>query len=77
MIMVSKGLLKAKMLVYFRRVEQTGETLVVTNHGRPVLRVEPIRERKPLADAFADASGQLRVAEEDLLQPETDEWDDV
>ncbi|MFT4589551.1 MAG: antitoxin (DNA-binding transcriptional repressor) of toxin-antitoxin stability system, partial [Limisphaerales bacterium] len=33
---VSKGKLKAKMLEYFREVEATGETLVVTDHGREV-----------------------------------------
>jgi hypothetical protein len=33
---VSKSALKAKMLEYFRRVEETGEELIVTDNGEPV-----------------------------------------
>jgi prevent-host-death family protein len=38
---VSKSVLKAKMLEYFRHVEQDGEELIVTSHGKPVARVIP------------------------------------
>ena len=41
---VSKGVLKLKMLEYFRRVEQTGEELIVTNNNVPALKVIPIDE---------------------------------
>jgi antitoxin (DNA-binding transcriptional repressor) of toxin-antitoxin stability system len=44
--MISKGRLKAKMLEYFREVERTGEPLVVTDHGRAVLEVRPMAEKK-------------------------------
>ena len=39
MITVSKSKLKARMLEYFRMVEESGEEIVVTNHNRPVLRI--------------------------------------
>ena len=42
---VSKSTLKGKMLEYFRRVEETGEELIVTDNGRPVVKVVPIRAR--------------------------------
>ena len=41
---VSKSKLKAKALEYFREVERTGQELIVTDHGKPVLRIVPYRE---------------------------------
>ena len=41
---VSKSKLKAKALEYFREVERTGREIVITDHGRPVLRLVPYRE---------------------------------
>jgi len=40
---VSKSTLKAKALQYFREVEQSGEPLVVTDRGKPVLQIVPFR----------------------------------
>lgn len=70
---VSKSALKAKMLEYFRRVEETGEELVVTDHNEPVLRIIPIRRPVPAATLFADVRGRV-VYHADLLEPTTDEW---
>lgn len=70
---VSKNVLKAKMLEYFRRIEESGEELVVTDNDEPVLRIVPIRRRVPAATAFADLQGKV-VYHEDPLAPTTDEW---
>lgn len=70
---VSKSTLKAKMLEYFRKVEETGEELIVTDNNEPVLRVVPIRKRVSSAVLFADVRGKL-VYHEDPLAPTTDEW---
>ena len=47
---VSKSQFKAKALEYFRRVEASGQRLVVTDHGRPTLELRRYRsaERDPL-----------------------------
>ena len=47
---VSKSGFKAKALEYMRQVEASGESVIVTDHGRPVLEVRPFRalERDPL-----------------------------
>jgi len=47
---VSKSEFKAKALEYFRRIETSGQSLVVTDHGRPTLEVRPYRgvDRNPL-----------------------------
>lgn len=39
MIEISKAALKAKILAYFRHVEETGESVVITDRGRPVLEI--------------------------------------
>jgi antitoxin (DNA-binding transcriptional repressor) of toxin-antitoxin stability system len=61
------------MLEYFRRVEETGEELIVTDNNEPVLRVVPIRKRVPAATLFGDVRGKV-VYHEDPLAPTTDEW---
>jgi antitoxin (DNA-binding transcriptional repressor) of toxin-antitoxin stability system len=70
---ISKAALKAKMLEHFRRIEETGEELIVTDNNRPVLRIVPIRQRIPASEMFADARGKV-VYHDDVLAPTTDEW---
>lgn len=74
MITVSKGVLKAKMLEYFRHVEKTKEELIVTDHHRPVLRITPILERTLPTDVFKK-QGKV-IYQEDINTPTNDEWDD-
>ena len=47
---VSKSAFKAKALEYFRRVETSGQSVVVTDHGKPTLEVRRYRavDRNPL-----------------------------
>jgi prevent-host-death family protein len=70
---ISKSALKARLLEYFRRVEETGEDLVVTDHNRPVLVVSRFRTRTPSAETFSDVRGRVTY-HEDVLAPTTDEW---
>lgn len=39
---VSKSQIKPRLLEYLRQVEETGEPIVITDRGRPVLCVVPI-----------------------------------
>jgi prevent-host-death family protein len=70
---VSKGALKARMLEYLRRVEETGEELVVTDNNVPVVRIVPIRQRRSAAELFGDVRRGV-VYHEDVMSPTTDEW---
>jgi len=38
---VSKSSFKPKSLEYFRQIEESGEELIITDHGRPVIKVIP------------------------------------
>lgn len=48
--LVSKSQFKAKALEFFRQVEASGESVVVTDHGQPKLEVRPYKPqpRRPL-----------------------------
>ncbi|MEM1033646.1 MAG: type II toxin-antitoxin system prevent-host-death family antitoxin [Myxococcota bacterium] len=70
---VSKSALKARMLEYFRRVEETGEPIIVTDNGRPVLQVSPIKQRRTPEELFGDVRGRVKYFE-DVLEPETGAW---
>ncbi len=70
---ISKSKLKPKMLEYFRKVEETGEPIVVTSHNKPVLKIEPIHASSKVSDVFGAYWGKVRIAM-DVMEPETDEW---
>lgn len=73
---ISKSKLKAHMLAIFRAIEESGETLIVTDHNRPVLKIEPIRSTKSADELF----GAFRPAARfygDLAEPTLEEWEDV
>jgi len=41
---LSKSAFKAKALEYFRQVEDTGESVIVTDHGKPVVEVRAVQQ---------------------------------
>jgi len=47
---ISKSAFKAKALEYFRQITSSGESVIVTDHGKPALEVRPYRDtaRQPL-----------------------------
>jgi len=47
---ISKSDFKARALEYFRQVESSGQSVIVTDHGKPALEVRPYRgtDRNPL-----------------------------
>ena len=49
---ISKSKLKANMLRIFRELEDSGEELIVTDRGRPVLRIQPVSKKKTVDDVF-------------------------
>ena len=63
---VSKSLFKARALEYFREVESTGQEIVITDHGKPVLKIVPYAH-DPAAALEALRSTVVRYA--DPLEP--------
>lgn len=77
MTKVSKAQIKAKLLEYFRRVEETGEELIVTDRNHPVLRIVPYKARRTALEAFGELRGKARLREASVLATTTDEWEDT
>jgi antitoxin (DNA-binding transcriptional repressor) of toxin-antitoxin stability system len=42
--MISKSQFKPRALYYFREIEKTGKELVISDHGKPVLKIVPYVE---------------------------------
>ena len=74
---VSKSHLKAHMLAIFRRLEDSGSSLVVTDRGRAVLRIEPVQVHERVEEVFADVRGRCKLPDRaELEAPLLDEWHD-
>jgi len=69
---VSKSEFKARALEFFRQVQASGESVVVTDHGRPALEVRPFRakERNPL-----DVLRGSVVRYDEPMEPVDVEWE--
>jgi prevent-host-death family protein len=61
---------KARCLRLLDEVAESGETLVVTKRGRPVVRVEPTRSPRDLR-----GSVKLLVSPEEFVKPIDVAWD--
>jgi len=61
---------KARCLRLLDEVAETGETLVVTKHGRPVARVVP-----PLGPDDMRGSGKINMTDEELIYFSMGPWD--
>jgi antitoxin (DNA-binding transcriptional repressor) of toxin-antitoxin stability system len=75
-ITISKSKLKAKMLEIFRQLEASGDELIVTDQGKPVLKIIPIKQKSSVKELFADYQGQVTY-QEDINTPSLQEWDEV
>jgi antitoxin (DNA-binding transcriptional repressor) of toxin-antitoxin stability system len=71
---ISKSKLKAKMLEIFRQLEESGDELIVTDHGKPVLKIVPIKQKSTVADLFGSLQGQVSYLE-DINTTTLSEWE--
>jgi antitoxin (DNA-binding transcriptional repressor) of toxin-antitoxin stability system len=71
---ISKSKLKAKMLEVFRHLEASGEEIIVTDHGEPVLKIVPIKQKATVPDLFGDLQGRVTYLE-NIDEPTLAEWD--
>ena len=70
---VSKSSFKARALEYFRQVERTGKELVITDRGKPVLKVTPYT-RDP-GEALKALRGSV-IRYDDPTEPVgTEDWE--
>lgn len=72
-IHVSKSELKAKALEYFRQIETTGDTVVVTDHGKPTIEIKPFQQKK--IDPLALLQGSVLRFEDPFSPINEDDWE--
>jgi len=70
---VSKSRFKAQALEYFREVERSGKELVITDHGRPVLKVVPYAEDP--AAALESLRGSVLHYDDPLEPVGAEDWE--
>ena len=76
MITISKSKLKARMLETFRQLEASGEELIVTDQGKPVLKIIPFKKLAGAAEIFGDVQGKV-VYRADINESSLAEWEDA
>jgi len=69
---VSKSEFKPRALAYLRDVEETGEALIITDRGRPVVRIEPYR---PADEVFERLRGCVVRFDDPTGPVALDDWE--
>lgn len=70
---ISKSQFKPRALEYFRQVEASGRELVITDHGRPVVKVVPYRPDP--AEALAVLRGSVLRFEDPTAPVGLEDWE--
>ncbi|MCP4753271.1 MAG: type II toxin-antitoxin system prevent-host-death family antitoxin [Proteobacteria bacterium] len=71
--LVSKSQFKPRALQYFREVEQTGREIIITDRGKPVLKIVPFHEESP---KILQSLRNTVVKYDDPLEPVgLDDWE--
>jgi prevent-host-death family protein len=54
---LTKSAVKARLLEFLRYVESTGDEIIVTDHGKPSVKICPIRTGDGVAEVFSEYRG--------------------
>ncbi|CAK8711875.1 Antitoxin component of toxin-antitoxin stability system, DNA-binding transcriptional repressor [Candidatus Electrothrix aarhusensis] len=70
---ISKSRFKPQALKYFREIQEKGQDMIITDHGKPVLKISPF-QTKPQSVLEELRNSVLRY--DDPLEPVAqDDWD--
>ena len=70
---ISKSQFKPKTLEYFRNVQETGEPLIITEYGKPVLKIMPYTPEPETL--LQDLRGSVLSFEKPLEPVAIEDWD--
>jgi prevent-host-death family protein len=73
---ISKSKLKSKLLEFLRLVEAEGEEIIVTDRGKPVVKISQYAKKPSTEELFGQMRGKATYFE-DLTTPTTEEWGDL
>jgi prevent-host-death family protein len=72
-LQLSKSQFKPKSLEYFRHIQETGEPIIITDHGKPVLKIIPYT---PSPDELLKTLQGSVIKYDDPLEPVgIEDWD--
>ena len=70
---VSKSRFKPQALKYFRKIQEDGQAMIITDHGKPVLKISPFQEQP---QAVLEELRHAVIRFDDPLEPVAqDDWD--
>ena len=69
---IPAGEFKAKCLKLMDEVQQTGQEVIITKHGKPVARLVPVAGRPP--SLFGCMKGSVEILG-DIIEPVDVEWE--
>ena len=72
--MVSKSQFKPKSLEYFRLIEESGQPLIITDRGRPVLKVIPYSETADSVDPLSILRNSVLRYDDPLEPVAPEDW---
>ena len=70
---VSKSRFKPQALKYFRQVQENEQELIITDHGKPVLKISPLREKSQTV--LAELRNSVLRYDDPLEPVAQDDWD--
>jgi prevent-host-death family protein len=74
---IAAGEFKAKCLALMDEVQATGETVFITKRGKPVARLSPLEESKPIKNSIFGRLRHMGVITGDIVSSDftDEEWD--
>jgi antitoxin (DNA-binding transcriptional repressor) of toxin-antitoxin stability system len=70
---ISKSRFKPQALKYFREIQEKGQYLIITDHGKPVLKISPFQEK---TQTVLEELRNSVLRYDDPLEPVAlDDWD--
>jgi prevent-host-death family protein len=73
---ISKSKLKSKLLEFLRLVESEGEEILVTDRGKPVVKISKYANTPSTDELFEQMRGKVKYFE-DLTTPTAEEWGEL
>lgn len=70
---ISKSKFKPQALRYFRKVQENGEEIIITDHNHPVVKISPYKD-KP-SDVLKELRGSVKRYDEPLEPVAINDWE--
>ncbi|MHC5597835.1 MAG: type II toxin-antitoxin system Phd/YefM family antitoxin [Nostoc sp.] len=70
---ISKSEFKSQLLEFLQLVESEGEEIVITDRGKPVVKISKYAQAPSTEELFGEMRGKVKYFD-DLTTPTSEEW---